>query len=431
MIAVFRRLVSDSSGNTAIIFALLLLPLIFMTGMGSDYALAALRQNQLNAIADAAALAAVRPAIVTQVDAASVSAATSTFNAQAASVSGINGLVGVSVAVSDSLNAGVVERTVTLNYTAKSQNAFLTALWGPTISLSGSSQATAKGSPNIDFYLLLDDSPSMAIAATPTGIQTMVNHTSAQSGCAFACHQKNPAADNLGNPGGEDNYTLARNLGVTLRIDLLRQATQNLMTTAQTTENADGSQYRMAIYTFDAGFNTIQTLTANLTGAQVAAGNINLLLVDHNNWLTSTNQNNDTDTNYDNAMNNVNLTMPAPGLGTNAQTDSPQEVLFFVTDGVEDESVSGARQQSLMDPGWCTKVKNRGIRIAVLYTTYLPLPTNAWYNQYISPFQTQIGPTLQTCASPQLYFEVQSGGDISAAMAALFQSAVRTAYLSK
>jgi hypothetical protein len=60
-----------------------------------------------------------------------------------------------------------------------------------------------------------------------------------------------------------------------------------------------------------------------------------------------------------------------------------------------------------------------------------PLPTNAWYNQYISPFQPNIGPTLQSCASPGLYSKVQTGGDISAALANLFQYAVQSAYLSQ
>jgi hypothetical protein len=52
--------------------------------------------------------------------------------------------------------------------------------------------------------------------------------------------------------------------------------------------------------------------------------------------------------------------------------------MFFVTDGVEDQNVNGSRVQSLMDPSYCTTIKNRGIRIAVLYTEYLSLPTNAW-----------------------------------------------------
>jgi hypothetical protein len=130
-------------------------------------------------------------------------------------------------------------------------------------------------------------------------------------------------------------------------------------------------------------------------------------------------------------MSHINSIMPNPGNGTNASGDKPQEVMFFVTDGVEDENVSGNRQQSVMDPAWCTTIKNRGIRIAVLYTTYYPLPTNSWYNTYIAPIQSNIGPTLQSCASPGLYYEVSTGGDISAALSSLFQTAVATAHLSQ
>jgi hypothetical protein len=154
----------------------------------------------------------------------------------------------------------------------------------------------------------------------------------------------------------------------------------------------------MAIYTFNIGFNTITPLTSSLSTAQTQAANIDVYEVPYQNWS------NDAITNYDNAMSNINSIMPNPGGGTNSTGDKPEEILFFVTDGVEDEMVNGSRQESLMDPGWCTTIKSRGIRIAVLYTTYLPLPTNAWYNTHIAPFQAQIGPTLQSCASSGLYF---------------------------
>ena len=73
-------------------------------------------------------------------------------------------------------------------------------------------------------------------------------------------------ADNLGNPDGEDNYTLAQNLGVVTRIQNMNTATQSLMTTASAMEAANNVTYQMAIYTFNySGTNTIQTLTSNLT----------------------------------------------------------------------------------------------------------------------------------------------------------------------
>jgi thiol-disulfide isomerase/thioredoxin len=201
--------------------------------------------------------------------------------------------------------------------------------------------------------------------------------------------------------------------------------TQNLIATAIQSQQSNNNAYRVGTYTFNIGFNTVTALTSNLSSAQTQAGNIDIYEVPSQNWS------NDAITNYDNAMSNINSVMPKPGGGTKVAGDTPQEVMFFVTDGVEDEMVSGSRQQSLMSNSWCTTIKNRGIRIAVLYTTYLPLPTNAWYNTYIAPFQSQIGPTLKSCASPDLYFEVKTDQDISAAMVALFQKALATARLTR
>ncbi len=405
-----RFFLQDRSGTVAATFALSLIAVVYLVGVGVDYTRSAQRRQQLNALADSAALAAVTPSIMAQGDAQSIAAAQNMFNAQAATIPGIvYDPANLSVTVTDSGLA----RTVSVSYSASSQTLFSGLLGQSTIPISGMAQSTTMTPPNIDFYLLLDNSPSMAVAATTAGINTMVANTPDK--CAFACHESDTSPN--------DYYGLARKLGVTLRIDNLASAVQNLMTTAQTTETSTNATYRMAIYTFNYGFDTVASLTSNLTNAKTLAGNIAIYEVPYQNW------NSDEITNYDNAMSSINAVMPNPGSGTG--TDKPQEVLFFVTDGVEDENVSGKRQQSLMDPGWCTIIKNRGIRIAVLYTTYLPLPTNSWYNTYIAPFQPQIGSTLQSCASPGLYFEVNTNQDISAAMNTLFDNAVQTAYLKK
>ncbi|HEY4919598.1 MAG TPA: pilus assembly protein TadG-related protein [Xanthobacteraceae bacterium] len=428
------RFVRDRSGNVTLAFALFMVPIFYVSGLGFDYMHAADQQAKLNALADAAALAAVTPAMMAEPDAKSIAAAQNTFNSQATLMQGIvyNPSANLVVTVTDQ----GVKRTVTVSYTASSQTSFGGLVGASTIALSGSSQAVTQIPPNVDFYLLLDNSPSMAIAATTDGINTMVANTQPQGGCAFACHESNPQADNLQNknPKGKvdntiDNYQLARNLGVTLRIDQLASATQNLMTTAQNTMTSTNATYRTGIFTFNNTFATVQALTSNLGTAQTAAGGIGVLEVYKNNWITSTTSNSDEDTDFDNAMSSVNGIMPNPGSGVSG--DSPQEVLFLVTDGVEDANVKGSRQQSVVDTSWCSIVKNRGIRIAVIYTTYLPLPTNSWYNTYIAPFQSEIGPTLQSCASPGLYFEVNTNQDISAAMSALFVQALQSAYLSK
>jgi Flp pilus assembly protein TadG len=429
------RLARDTRANVVVFMAIGLLALGTATGVGIDFARGLNFKSALQGAADSAAIAGAALYLNNGYASQATTAATDYFTNATANLPTNNGVTS-SIVVSSS-----APWTVTVNASASIKSSFNGVFENTSpVSLS----ATAKGptNPNIDFYLLLDSSPSMAIAATQAGINTMVANTSSQGGCAFGCHQSDPSADNLGNqavvnngstctPAGEDNYTLARCLNVTLRIDNLVLATQNLMTTAQSTMSSTSAVYRVAIYTFDIAFNTIQTLTGNMSTAQTSAGNITMLEVYKNNWLTSSNNNSDADTNYDNAMTNINSTMPSPGNGTTAKGDTPQEVLFFVTDGVEDEMVSGSRQQSLMNTSWCNTIKNRGIRIAVLYTVYYPLPTNSWYNTYISPFQSNIGPNLQACASPQLYFAVNTGGDISAAMTALFKSAVNSAYVSQ
>jgi hypothetical protein len=99
------------------------------------------------------------------------------------------------------------------------------------LGVMGKSQMTVTGTAttnmplNVDFYLLLDNSPSMGVGATPADVATMVNNTPDQ--CAFACHDV---------CNSNNYYSLAKSLGVTTRIDVLRTATQDLMDTAATTE---------------------------------------------------------------------------------------------------------------------------------------------------------------------------------------------------
>jgi Flp pilus assembly protein TadG len=458
--ALLRNFLRDRRANVLMIFGFTMLPMTFIIGASVDYGTAARLKSKLNAAADAAVLAAVTPTMMTQTDAASVTAATNMFNAQ------VTGLPRLIFNIADPTNFTVtvkdvgLARNVTVTYNAQSQNVFGGVLNWNTIPFGGVSTGSAATPPNIDFYLLLDSSPSMAIAGTPTDIQTMVNNTSSQGGCAFACHEANPAADNLGNPGGEDNYTLAKNLGVKLRADLLNAAITDLTNTAYNAEHNPSipvePSYRMSINSFDVNFNQLVPLTSNFVSAwttQLAAMQANntqtLEVFDNNNicapttttshGVTTTNPcgagvgNSDADTNYDTAMSGITALMPVPGNGTTKAGDTPQEILFIVTDGVEDESVNGGRQQSTMTgtKDWCTPLKTKGIKIAVLYTEYFPLPTNSWYNTYIAPIQGSIGPQLQSCASSGLFYEVGLGQDISTALQELFQSAVASAHLTQ
>ena len=166
----------------------------------------------------------------------------------------------------------------------------------------------------------------------------------------------------------------------------------------------------------------------------------------YQNCVVSTSCNTDYGTDIAGALKSLNSTMPTPGLGSNASGDTPQEVIFLVTDGVEDKIVSGAsacpnaslasnkRCQQPLDTTMCTTIKARGIKIAILYTEYLQLinlgpnnnVTDSWYMSWVDPYDEPqpstgtIAQNLQSCASPGYYASVTTGGDITGALTALF-----------
>lgn len=301
--------------------------------------------------------------------------------------------------------------TATFNFTARINTSFAGVIGFPSISVGGSTTAKNGIPVFTDFYLLLDDSPSMGVAATAKDIQTMVNNTPDQ--CAFACHD-------LSNPN--NYYELAKKLGVTTRMDVLREATKELFTTAGNVR-ANPQQFGMAINTFDLALNTVSPVTMDMAAATSSASTIDLFPVPNQGW------NNDQITDYYKAMDGMNALIPAPGTGY--AVDSRQKVLFMVTDGVADYSRNGKRTIEPIDTALCDTIKKRGISVAVLYTPYLPLPTNSFYNTYVSPFQTQVGPTLARCASPNMYFEVGPNQGIAEAMNTLFLRIVGMAHLTQ
>ena len=429
-------------GNLAVLTALMMIPMITALGMGVDYAMQKQRQDRLSGIADATALYALTPTLMTFTSTVAQTKAQQFWSSQASMVSGTTGLTG-NVAVTDTPQGTTVLRNVTVSFTGSSVT-YLTSLIGfSTLPLAGSSGAASKLAPQINFYLLVDTSPSMAIAATTAGISTMVSNTSAQGGCAFACHESNPAQDNLGNPGGEDNYALARNLGVTLRIDLVNQAVSSLMSTASSTATSNNTTYGVSVSTIDVQVGQLyqtNNISTHLSAAKTAVGTLQQLEVANN---SGTDEDSYLDLGVSTlgtlnssayaSANSPGFQMYTPGQGTGNAGDSPQEVLFIISDGVIDESFNGNRAMApintLVDN--CTAIKSKGIRIAFLYLTYNPLPTNAFYNSNIAPFQPSIATAAQACASPGLFTEVNTGGDITAALTNLFQVAVTTARLTK
>jgi Flp pilus assembly protein TadG len=486
-------------GNVAILTAISIVPIIFACGAAADYGFATKIRSDMNAALDAAALAAVSPQQMAGTTVAATLVAQNLFNSQVSSLSrlvynspvadptclkGTNGYtpnagINLCIQVTDAIVNTQRVRTAVVAYRAAVTTAFSGILQMQQITIGGSSTATASTSPNIDFYLLLDTSPSMAIPSTTAGIAQMVSLTKYQDsggGCAFACHETSPQIESgsasykapiFGNPGCPDdpnrgrgpcldNYQLALNNNIPLRITLVNQAVQNLVNTAQSTAAATGAAYQLAGYTFD---DTVkQAFALQLPTQQTinqAKANINMLVVDHEN-----SDNGDQNTVFDSSTDSTAGAFPqilsamnaaynnkGAGSGTNNIGDRPQQVMMLVTDGVSDQTYNGSRIYNPIGGATntvsnmnslCSKIKaNTNIRIAVLYLVYNPLPMKdgkgnaTWYSGHVAPLQSSIAPTLQNCASsPSLFYQVNTDGDISAAMSSLFSAAVSSARLT-
>lgn len=428
-----RSLRADRRGNVAVTFAIALLPILGLVGAAVDYSIAVNTRTKIEAALDTAVLLATSKTEASLPTATAKADAEKMFAAQVA-------MFGVTTKSSSiTITDGVNGRVATGTAAADVPTTFMKVMGFNSIAVNGNATAKVGLPVYVDFYLLLDNSPSMGVAATPADITTMVNNTTDQ--CAFACHDTYTSSSKK-TLNKNSYYDLAKKLGVTMRIDVVRQATQALMDKAAATA-AVSNQFRMAIYTMGAdcssvGQTTITPLTSSLSSAKSAAAGIDLMTIPYAGY------NNDQCTDFDNVLASMNNTIPTPGTGTSS---APQKYLFFVSDGVADayyptsctKKTTSGRCQEPLTTTICDTLKNRGVKIAVLYTTYLALPTNSWYMNWIDPFNkgpygpspnSEIAQKMQACASPGFYFEVSPTDGISEAMNALFQKAVSTAHLT-
>jgi len=517
--ALFRRLMREREGNVIMITALALIPTLFALGLSIDYARAMMLKTQMNSAADAAALAAVDSLFIQQTSTVASAAAKQIFTAQIATNTGVtfDPATDVTITIDNSggLNLG---RTVVVKFRAQSHNLFGGILGQNTMLVSGSSTAYATQAPNINFFLVMDKSPSMLLPATSAGLDAIRTAT----GCAFACHAQFPRTDginvrdtlsrdiflnanfyssgttgyntwyridgskilytsagvkmgtnaslsgstltykDLSNKNASitgyyaDGYWLTHNYTsiyttaspITLRVGEETQAAKDLIPYAQAQASRNNVTYKLQFFSFDwthtgksspVTQHSTMTNVTSLTSANVPDLDGTQDWWYSNNSPTSSLNIGDKATEFNSMLSSMNSAMPLPGDGSTAA--SPQEVMLIVTDGVVDENIGGSRRNrelSSTDLASCTTIKNRGIKIAILYTQYLPeaLTGDSWSQTNVAPYLPSVLPALQSCASTggngsPLVYTVSADQNISTALSALFALTVQSARLIK
>ena len=587
-----RRLAKDKRGNVLMIMGFALIPITMAAGMTVDYTRAARLKTKLDAAADAAVLAAVAEASTAYDDKTVCERAAKLFDQQASltpqtiySRANITLSVGTAASPNNVTYNGATNscsspsgpassaasRIVSLSYSVESTNVFGSLLSRPTLPVSGRAGSEVSIAPDIDFYIALDTSPSMALPVTSAGIDNLVHATAqfsgsdnaktysssfteTQKGCAFACHSNKienyvgtgaslgeTPQDNAkyaiikesptrsGTFAGKaisfvdsnnafvyktssgkkfcyqsghynatqsgcdssnwktdtniyyadgtfvDTYWYTRNKSITLRIDEMRRATSELVTTALDEASRNEATYKAAIYGFDsqeqfrkiypALGSTPKLVTIaekNPSAATIAAGNafkakamssdIDIALIDDKTGggcpLAFCSGNNYLFTSFkglfDGMMGNSADFLPTTsGRGTRAAGDTPQAFLFIITDGMSDEKsslVSGLYSQGsdrtrseITSSGAgnhqnkCDQIKARGVQIAILYTEYTAASIasdEAGQRTWVEGRIPYVESALRNCASTGYMLKVSADGDISGALQALLRKAV-------
>ncbi|MDE1915671.1 MAG: hypothetical protein KGJ57_02160 [Sphingomonadales bacterium] len=196
-----RRLWAEDGGNVLMLTGFGILLLTFAVGMGIDYSKAEQLETKAQAAADAAALAAVDPSMLSKDDATAQLAAQQMFDQQVANIKGLT-ITSRTVTISDN-SAGSLGslRTVTVAFTGTSANSFAGILHMATLPISGSATASASQPPSMNFYIAMDTSPSMLLPTTSDGIANLKagavwsgelpTFGTRIDGCDFACHATN------------------------------------------------------------------------------------------------------------------------------------------------------------------------------------------------------------------------------------------------
>jgi hypothetical protein len=279
-----------------------------------------------------------------------------------------------------------------------------------------SSVASTTLSPYIDVYVLTDNTPSMALGATPADIKEMER----KFGCAFACHDLSYSGN---------TYEKAVAAKIPLRLDATREALEKLVPTIAEATDQD-QQYRIAGYNFGSTIENRSVanfipLTANLDKAASAASALTIMTIPWKGY------NNQMATDLAKVMSE--MTDIVGKAGTGATKINRQKLVLMITDGVNTTMkpsecpipLNGYGQcQSPIDPKWCDKMKANGVSIGILYTTYYPVTSDGWYNEFIKPIQPRLGEKLAACATPNLFAEVQPHQGIAEGLQLLFKKYV-------
>lgn len=432
------RLRAARDGNILILFALAMVPLVGMMGLGLDYVRGINYRSHFDRAADAATITAIATARdyisanpkkeddpTASAIALGQTRGLAAFRVNAASMLSS---VPLTPTLTVTRNAGVI--TATANYSGTFPSAFGRVFSDTnTLGVAGKSSSSLTLGNYADFYLLLDTSGSMGFP-TSTAQQlsfAKLNPDMADGNgknCAFACHFP-----------GWAGVGIAKVNSIELRIKTVSNAVQGLIQKAKSNRTLD-NQYRIGLFPFVSYMETAAALTSDLDS---------LTSVDLENYMDigdATRPRGSGGTHYDNVLPAIKSKITTVGDGSAGSKPIP--FVFLITDGVANAQYYNARlarpwgdgsKPAKLDSRLCQPLKDAGVTVSVLYIPYVPLaePFNSNVGEYENRVVNNLIPgvpkALQDCASTGYFRTASSSSEIQEALNAMFDQATRKARL--
>ncbi|UFW63295.1 pilus assembly protein [Rhizobium laguerreae] len=433
---------NDRTGNIALSFALLLVPLIGAVGASLDYVRAYNTRSKMQSDLDTALLAAIKS--VGSVDEAALQKRVEQwFAAQ----------TDLSASAYEVADIGVDVTNVTITATARSTvpTTLMQVLGVKIVDVSVSSTVQGPGQAYMNVYVVLDKSASMLLAATAQGQSTML---SSPAKCAFACHTAEGTTFKYKGKTYSNVYDLSVAMGIKLRADVSVSAVGEILNLVAV---SDPKEERIKV-----GLYTLGQTTKEVLAPALSISSVRKLLTSNSSGLTSSSS--EAGTYFDSSLTSLGKLVGNGGDGKTA--GNPKKLVLLLTDGVQSErnwvlqSNSGIRfpssasiLQTVVTPlnsKWCQSIKDQNVSFGVLYTEYLPMTWDWGYNATVgktmnsSSFASVWNGTiasgggaktrleyipiaLKECASAKdLFLHAESEDEIKAGLSELFKQ-----YLSK
>lgn len=376
----------DRMGNIGVLAAGMIPALVVLGGAGIDYARAEQIRQKMQHAVDTAVLAVSNSQLLEK-----KSPDQQVYPFLETNLQGIDAFQVTDITIEQD-GGGTAHVTVT----GKSRNFFLQMIGFDEFTLSVDAEAQYNREEDVEIAVILDNSQSMLIGATKSDISTLED----EYGCAFVCHYDGVS-------------TKAYNVGASTRLDAALTAVDRAFKIADDSEFMDKADIYFDINTFNRDMQDIADGTA--TKLLGAAGDPvrNIRSAPH-------------PSSHKYEMTNFKQTMAtALADAEKRKADNPdrQHFMLIITDGVSNYR-DGKRKIHQWKNTYCNDVKALGIRVGVIYTTYYELPSNKFWRRKVKPFNDQIGPALEACASPGWFFEAEEADDIDAALRRLMTMAI-------